>query len=234
MGKDIRTRAGLNPDRDDTIPYSIDTRRVEEFLQKKMDILVKKVGEKEGTPVEPVDIKVFSTEAGSKFIPFMIVLPVSVAKDFRRKQKNVPEVFRTHDDNDNVRLQDHVYAFLQQYAYTKDDAKMFDSQSFRQQMGIYRKSAITLRSLTTPKKMNNLGRKDPKIIMLLDPLKVFYDMLGSEDDTRPYHVDVCNWKKIETGNFKYNIERVINRGKNKKYKDTIASELNNYLRGGRR
>lgn len=229
MAKDIRTRSGLNPDRDDTLSYSIETRKVEEFLQNKLDILSKKSG------TGDIDIRVLTTEAGEKFIPFMIVLPSEVQKDYKKKQEKMPEVFRNYEDNsDVIRLQDHVYAFLQQYAYTKRDSKMFDSQSFRQQMRIYRRSATTLKSLITPKRMKLNGHNDTKVIMLLDPIKVFYDMLGSEDDTRPYHVEITGWKKIETGKFRYDVDRVINRGKKKNYKDTVANELNNYLRGVRK
>ena len=231
MGKDIRTRSGLNPDRDDTIPYSIDTSKVEEFIQNKFDIISKKLGE------ESPEIRVLTTEAGERFLPFMIVLPVSVTKagEAMNKLKNCNSVFyATNEENDSIKLKDWVFKLLQQYAYTTNDRKMFDSQSFRQQMRIFRRSAQTLKSFITPKKMKLNGNNEPKIIMLLDPLKVFYDMLGSSDDSRPYHVEIPDWKKIETGKFRYRVERVINRGKKKNYKDTMASELNNFLRGARK
>lgn len=80
--------------------------------------------------------------------------------------------------------------------------------------------------------MNNGGVR--YVSFMIDPIRIFHDMLTSDDDRRTFKIEIVNWQKMATGSYRYDIKRVINKNKNKqKYKNTLAAELNRKMQGRR-
>ncbi len=222
-----KTRAGINPS-DNALPFSVTTREVEDYLQKRVDAMVKASNGK----VEKVDIKIYSTESGKKFIPFVVVLPLTVLKRRPTEDNDVEYIFNQKNDDRNVEIKDEYYQFFRTYVYNADDEKSFFSDNWRHLTQVSRDTSPTLKNLRTPKVMTYSGTK--VVLFMVDPLRVFYDMVTREDDKRQFSIDIKNFKKIETGNFRYDFNRVINNSKNKKgYNATLINELNSRMRGRR-
>lgn len=222
----IKTRAGIIPS-DRALPYSVTTSEVEEYLQKRVDAMAKASGGK----VDRCDVKIYSTESGSKFIPFVVILPTSVLINNKREEDNdVEYIFNQKNEDRNVNINQAYYKLFSSYIYDKNDEDAFFSDDWRRQVGVYKQTSYALKKLRTPKVNNFSGTK--VIIFMIDPLRVFHDMVVSEDDKRDFRIEITNFKKMETGKFRYDFKRVIaDSGRNKKYHKTLIEELNYRMKG---
>lgn len=229
MVNGIKTRAGIVPS-DRALPFSVTTSEVEEYLQKRVDAMVKALSET-GKKVPKVDIRVYSTEAGKSFIPFVVTLPVSVLTSKQRDDENDMEyIFNQKNEDRNVNINEYYYKFFSSYIYDKNDEEAFFSDVWRRQVGVYKNTSYTLKKLRTPKVFTSGGTK--YILFMIDPLRVFHDMVTSENDGRNFLITITNFKKMETGKFRYDFKREIaDNKKNKKYQKTVIEELNYRMRG---
>lgn len=231
----LETRAGLKPS-DKKLPFSITTSQVENYLQKKVDVLCSK---DKGLP-QNVDVRVYTTEASPKFLPFVVVLPTSVLEDKRKKDNNshVDGFFNINERSSKIEdLQKPFKMLFGAYVYDKDDIKAFSSNDWRRARAVSRTTSETLKSMVFPRVSQFRGegsRKTSVVTFMLDPLRVFHDMLKMEDDNRAYNVDIDKWQKIKTGEYRYMISRSVKGKNNRRYNDTFANELNRKMRGQHR
>ena len=225
-GKPIKTRAGLQPSNENELPYSVSTSDVQKYLQEKFDVVMTGLGE------DTVQIRVYTTEAGREFFPFVIVMPMEVCAKKSKSDERFTGVFDNLEDSGTTKLLQPVYNLVKSLGYTKDDAAAFFSDDWRRKGGVSRQTSAVLKSLRTPKATNLGGNRVKVIPVLLDPIKVFYDMLKSEDDKRDYHIDINKCIKVRDGEYVYKITRVLNgKGRKGKNRDDVIVELNRYLRG---
>ena len=231
----LQTRAGLSPS-EKKLPYSITTSQVEAYLQKKVDVLCNR----DKSLPQNVDVRVYTTEVGKYFMPFVIVLPTSVLVD-RTKQKkntNIDGFFDVHEQSSRVEeMLKPFKALFGAYTYNKEDTHAFSSNDWRRARGVTRTTSNVLRTMTLPRVSSfrgDGGNKTNVVTFLLDPIRVFHDMLTMQDDSRDFSVDIGRWQKIKTGEYKYFVDRSVRHGKNnRKYNDTFANELNRKMRGQR-
>lgn len=230
----LETRAGLYPSKKQ-LPYAITTSIAEKYLQDKVDVICAKAKELPNS----VDVKLYTTEPGRNFAPFVIVLPTSVLVEKgkkNRENKNVDAFFDNKTYSDEENLLEPFKKLFGAYTFNKHDVKAFMSNDWRRARGVDRRTSDTLRSMALPR-TNSYGSGDKRVTVvtfLIDPLRLFYDMLKMKDDNRDYHVEIERWEKVKDGEFRYYVKRMINRGKKNKYGDTIARELNRRMRGGGR
>lgn len=244
MASELKTRSGLMPN-ETALPYSITTSKVESYLQSKVDVLLNRMAEErrkrrekrddddEDLPV--VNVKVYTTEAGKSFLPFVVILPTDVLEQKNKNtRKKMASIFDTKNEDGTANMRKEFYELFKSYVYNKSDEEAFFSDVWRRERHVSRETSPVLKSLRTPKITSMDNGKLQVVSFMIDPIRVFHDMLVSEDDRRNFKIEVVNWQKIQTGEYRYDIKRVINKGKNKqKYKDTLAAELNRKMLGRR-
>ena len=70
------------------------------------------------------------------------------------------------------------------------------------------------------------------VTFMLDPVRLFHDMLVIEGDNRPFFIEIEHWQRQGQGQYRYDIIRRIPNGKGKKkYEDNRAAEINRMLKG---
>lgn len=227
MAEDFKTKSGLKPS-EDGVPFSITTSNVETYLQQRVNVVTQSAENK-----EHVDIKVYTTEPGKYFCPFVVVLPTSVLENQNQSSEDdEPSIFTPNKSGKRIRLRPEIYHLFKLYIYNEDDEKAFFSNDWKNRTGVRSDASAALKRIRIPSLTNFEGTD--VVMFLLDPLKVFHDMLKYKDDTRAYKISIKSLKKIRSGEYIYGIERSLNNGKgNKKYKDVFINELNKKLRGGR-
>lgn len=237
MANELRTRSGLRPD-ERNLPYTITTQFVREFLQGKFDVIVDKMNEANtrGKKQEKIDIKLFTTGAGGAFFPFIIMLPLAVLERYGLDESNdEPSIFHPEEDEDldAVLLKDEFYQLIKIYAFSKEDESAFFSDDWRRQRKVSRETSRNLKVLRTPKvnRYDCGGEKVPFVVMLLDPIRVFHDILTSPDNPCDFTVEINSWQKLQKdGEFSYSVTRRMLKKGNKKYSNQYVDELNKMLR----
>ena len=230
---ELVTRAGLNPNETE-LPYSITTTMVEKYLQNKIDVVMNRSANNGGQS-EKIELRLYTTEAGKAFLPFVVVLPMEALEDRKKKNKKpMPSIFDTKDTDGSANLKPELYKLLSAYTYNKEDETAFFSDDWRRARRVNRETSPVLKNLRTPKVTSMENGKLRVVSFMIDPIRVFHDMLIIPTDNRSFRVEVTGWQKIQTGEYRYDLKRVINKGKNgKKYRDTLADELNRKMRGNR-
>lgn len=200
----IETDAGLIPSTKE-IGYDITTQQIQEYLQAKLDDLARM-----DDSVPKVQIRVATSESyGRKFFPLFISLPKSVVAESRRTQ-NIPSLFRDGSIKESPMLNPVIYKFLSIYSYGNTN---FNDDQIRRELGLSRQAGGRLNRYRNPQEMEN------KVILMIDPIIVFYRMLSWKNDNRPYHINVDKVIKQKEGIYRYHVVRSINNNNNKKKKN---------------
>ena len=232
---ELITRSGLKPNERE-LPYSITTSDVESYLQKKVDLvtdMIRTQNKKNNKTIGQIDVRVYTTEAGKSFLPFVVLLPMSVLVDTKNENKDVLSMFRADDRDRSARMYDPISKLFAAYAYNSSDEKAFFADDWRRARGVTRDTSPVLKSLRTAKVISLDNGKVQQVSFMIDPIRVFHDILKMDNDKRDFKIEISGWQKIESGEFRYDVKRVINRGKKQKYSNTLANELNRKIRGRR-
>lgn len=225
----FNTRAGLRPSEKE-LPFQISTSDVTNYLSQRLDALTKTMA----TPVD-IELSVASVEAGSKFVPFTVVLSPNaiVSKKYNTSNEDEPSIFRPNDNDGAVRLLEPVAKLLAVYSYDKCDGEAFFSADWRRARGVSTNGSAILKKNRTPRLMKfktNKGTFD-RVIFLIDPIRVFHDMLVMDDNPSNFHVEIVNWNKIRQGEYRYDVLRVLNKkNKNRNNQNFIDALTHQYGR----
>lgn len=228
--KTIETRAGLNPS-DKNLPFTITTAQCEEYLQKKVDILCNR----DKSLPNNVDLRLYTTSVGRKFVPFVVVLPMSVLVDDDKTDKDIDPIFSSNESGGVQHLQKPFMNLFKSYVYDKNDIRAFNSNEWRRARDVSRNAAEQIKRMAIPRISSVKGGSGrvPYVTFLIDPIRLFHDMLIIPDDNKDFLVDIPRWQKIKTGEYKYFVERCVKKGR-RRNEPGFAEELNQIMRGGRR
>lgn len=227
------TISGLTPDKKN-LPYSVNTDQVAKFVQKKLNALQSKIEPN----AESINVQILSLDAGRKFFPFVAVLSQSAAEEQTNKKRNTnADSFFTSDERHcgkRAVLKNYVYKYFENYTYDKRDKNAFASEDWRVARGVSRTNSNRLISLATPKFLNpNSNNGASGIYFLIDPIRVFHDMLRIDGDNRNFMVIIESWNKQENGVYSYKLTRQVN-GKKSKQNTKIIDQLNYSMRNSDR
>ena len=226
-----KTRAGIMPSEKE-LPFTITTTDVEQYLQRKLNVVVNGMRKEGNYTGEDMEIRVITVEMGTKFIPFTVLLPMNVLKERRKRPKEELSIFNPKDSDNTVVMHDPIARMLASYTFDKADGEAFFSSDWRRARGVSNSASSTLKHNRLPRvqKLNNGSME--RVTVLIDPIRVFHDMLVMEDNNANFRIEITDWQKIRSGEFRYEVNRVINSKKNKKGGgNSLADELNRKMRG---
>ena len=224
-----RTRAGIQPSEQE-LPFSITTIDVENYLQRKLNVVVNGMRQNGIYNGEDIDLNVVTVEMGSKFIPFTVVLPMSVLKEKKYRPKGELSIFNPKDSDATVNIYEPIIKMLSSYSYDAADGKAFFSADWRRARGVSTTTSNILKRNRLPRiqKFNNGSME--RVTFLIDPIRVFHDMLVMDGNNTNFRVDIENWQKIKSGEFRYDVKRVTTKKKKHKGGKGLADEINQRMR----
>lgn len=253
------TRGNIPVD-DKKLPFVIRTSDVKEYLQKKVNFALEAIKREEAkkppekrrkiTNVSNINLSLMTTRAGKKFFPFVVILPMDVLDSGRSKNEDIPEIFRPEEAFDQVKLMNEFWQIFQPYVYNKADAEAFMSPAFRRQVGMSMPSAREISRLRTMKITRTNDGNAAAVTFMLDPIRLFYDMLKpvrvdsagnplyTKDgkiiyDNRNYQIDVFSVGEMSEGNYVYKCSRIITTPTKESQAEAIKNALTDMISGKR-
>ena len=227
------TRAGILPSEQE-LPFDITTTQVMEYLQRKLNVVVNGMRTSDRYNGPDIDVSVITVEMGTKFVPFTVVLPTTVLKDNgkKRRDKNELSIFNPKDSDSTANIYEPIAKMFASYTYNDADGEAFYSADWRRARGVSNTSSSILKRNRRPSVQRFNNGSVEKVVFLIDPIRVFHDMLTMDDNNANFRVEIESWQKIRSGEFKYDVRRVINKKKGKKGGgNNFADELNRKMRG---
>ena len=222
------TEAGLVPSID-TLPYKITTGMVERYFQKKLNVVIRGMRNSGDRGMDDVRVQVVSLDMGKEFVPLAVILPKSVLKS-NKKQNDaecVISYFQNDDDNRRgVKVKEPIMSLFSRHMYNVDDEKAFNSPDWRRARGVSAQDAEKLKKNRIPviQRMNN--NSDEIVTFIIDPIRTFYHMLRMRNNKANYRVGITGWKRHKSGEYRYDVERVIiDNNRKTKGGHSVADEL---------
>lgn len=224
------TRSGIKPD-ESRLPYVITPNDVKNYLQKRIDIVLNEA-RKNGEYVPDVNIQdVISIDVTSDFIPLVLFLPESAVQINPVSEYKGNSIFNTNNDSKKkVKLIKPVYNALKAYVYNDEDRKSFGTVTMKNTLKMSREKIYRIQEWSTPTVFNTKRNVPTSVVLLIDPIRIFYDMLKyvGNEPAKPFRIVVEDTKKRENGYYKYYIRR--EEITPKKEKKDLAVELERRMR----
>ena len=212
----------------DCIPYKISTKAVERYFRDMISSLKSKF-DPDGEMIKFNLISIDCTDKSKfkhpRFVPFLCEISINAEDNGSSSNSNSdfdsffnPEA---NKDNGHIRLKKWFNDFLNHYTYTGMNNKnfRFTTDDIRRSYGISRQAANIMNSWIFPRYVKNNNGSVEYIAVLLDPLKIFYDMLRCMDGSiaNNYNAEEVIVNEIEQGQYIYKFTRRVDnrrRGKN--------------------
>ena len=225
---DIKTKSGLMPTQQE-IPYNISTSQVEEYLQGKINLATKDQGH--------IDVQVLTIQPGKKFAPIMIFFPENVSNNGRHQNNgNELSIFQSGGGNEKVMLDQKLYRAIAPYVFNKEDENAFFSADWRRRVGVPANMSPLLKAYRKPHLQKFHNGKIKLIAIMLDPIRIFHDMLSSNNPEEARRERFCvfiqNIEKIKNANVTYTVTRERSdgsSGRNKNIYDVLSAELSHKI-----
>lgn len=231
----MRTKSGMVPGNEKDVPFDINTADAEHFLQRKIDQIVSKM-KSEGKDQLPVDVKLITTRCSKKFMPFVLVLSATALKSSNKKKNhNELGMFNPESSDSIAKLKNEFYQLVGAYMYNKNDEQAFFSNDWRRELGVTLKTAHFLKANRTPKIQSWNKGKDEYIMCILDPARLFHDMLVDLDHREErFRITDMTAEKIDGGNYHYSMKRSLvkgNKKKDKSFETRLLADINRRFNG---
>lgn len=221
----VKTKAGIQPTQTE-LPFVISTSDAERFLQNKFNLLRGELG---GTQVS-----LFTTEVSKKFLPFMLLLPTSVMQGNNHKQGGGElSIFKPDQSDSRVELKKEVYATIAPYVFNKADEQAFFSPDWKREREVSSSMSNKLKYTRTPHIQKYNNNKVQFVAMLIDPIRLFHDMLSNPDVNEQFRISIRSVEKVKTGEYRYDVTKMahVPKKSNKNYDEILANEINRKMRG---
>ena len=211
------TRAGLSPIITEE-KFNIPTDKVGGFLQDKIakaiDVHNKSLKPGETAIGSNIGVSVYTFQASKLFYPMAAIIDREALSDPKNTMDNVNAYFNPDSQANVVRLKPIVFKVIQPFMYNKDDVSYFMSQTFKSDRRISNRMAYNLKDLSKPR-MISVSGNGKKIMVLIDPVKVFHNMLvDPSDPNQNFFVEVPAHEvtKISEMNYRYTVTKKPNPG----------------------
>lgn len=226
---EMRTVSGLVPERRKAEPYNITTMKAEAFLQKKFDAIIQIMNKEirkhnqehpDEKPIpyqDPVEVNLITTRMSQKFYPFVLMLPSSVLENKNQYEEGDElDIFNPQHSEKNARIKEPLYKIIQPFFYDDNDRKAFYSQNFQHTLKISHSTADALK-VNCRLRIHHFAKESVTYVaVLLDPLRLFHNMLTSTDDNTPFSVFIDRVDQMKGGDFRYSVLRSPKDRNNKK------------------
>ena len=229
MAREYKTRAGISPS-ENKLPFEITTSEVEDYLQKKVNVVIDQMRKNQQYAGADVEVNVVTMEMGNNFFPFMVVLPMSVIKGNKKRNKSELSIFNPKDEDGTVKIIDPIIRMFSSYTFDDADGRAFSSCDWRRARGVSANGAASLKANRRPRITRFDNGKFEKVTFLIDPIRVFHEMLIMEGNNANFKVDITGWQKQRNGQYTYTMERVVYKNSKKK-RNHIAAELARSIKG---
>lgn len=194
---EFKTKGGLTPDRNQA-PFSVTTQMVEKYIQDKLDAVLSG---------KNIRVNIRNINASKRFYPFVVALSMNAQYQENTPDENIPSIFNPKDDDKTIALQKEVFEVFQPYMYNKRDGEAFESSVWRHEMGVSTRSAQLLNKFRTAKKMSFDSGRTERIMFIIDPLRVFFDMSSTGDNDKEKYIKIDRIQKINNGIYSFRFYR---------------------------
>lgn len=223
------SKAGIRPNREMKVTYNISTTQVRQWLQNKLDVLLKNAGQDE------VQFNLITINVAKNFAPMMAIFPMDVIQPDAAFE-DIDPIFREDHDDKPKNINPVIKKLFEPYTYPESDKQIFRSRTIKRDWGIENRFAPILEQLITPTILPIGNNGAGQVCFLLDVIKIFYYMLEMDEDKRDYEIQIQNWQNQKSGEYTYRVARCI-KGKNKKteYNEgTFNARFQKYIRDNNR
>lgn len=190
--------------------WKISTIDVQNYIQKKLNLAAaakrKELAAQDKDDSFVRDIKVVAVSSivpTKKFHSFLIILDINAAQG--KKNMNELSIFNEDGGKSEVRLKDYVYFALKDFQYQKADKASMTDPKYRKKHGNMRtQDANRLASVMTPKTAK-IGNDRKVVQLLLDPIRVFWDMCTDTQTKEVPDLVIKKIRKLNQLNFEYTV-----------------------------
>ena len=250
---DIKTRGKIKWD-DNVKVGCVTTQDLENFIQMKFDAIVQMVNDDidrkgENRPkLQRADIMLVTVNPYKEgvpgknrvFFPFLLMMPMSVLKNPRKRANNELAMFNPMNIDRGAKIKDPFYKLISSYQYTKKDVDTFFSPEWQHATHIRSNESSKLKFWRDPK-IDKFGKGNTEefVVMLIDPLRLIHNYAENvdasiDDVTNHFKINITDVTQISSSNYKYSIERVLTKrkkkGGNNNNTDRIYYEINQRVR----
>ena len=202
-------RAGIKPARIENV-FTLKTSDAEDYITKKINSI---------PGFEDVVVNLFTLNLTDRFAPFVIALPMSVLKKKDKssnKNGEVMSIFSTaldeSDGKSKTLINDSIHKILTAYSFDAAFRQTNNEETMRtikSQLGLSRAQCAMIDRTRFPHVESFSDGKIKCVMMTIDPIWVFTDMLGEPDkDNRQYRILVTGLRRIDESNTEYTVRRV--------------------------
>jgi len=236
-----RTRGGLEPQKPKYQKFKIKTFDAKSYVQKKVDVIVDLMN-KSGESIPQMKIDLYSNKVSNKFAPFTLVLEPTAAENFCEPNLTVEhdgeEIFnpggKDYSSLEEIAvLKKQFKALIDAFGYTKDELRSLRSESFKKQLGISKMNFVSIEQYSKPRfySIDSDGYTFTRIIVTIDPIKVFHDMLVDERGNTNFFCDVTLGQKLNDCAYEYLITKKPYNRKSKDIDRMFRDNLSVRMRG---
>ena len=232
-----RTRSGIQSDKPRYQTFTVRTQQIREYMQKKVDIITSCMN-KNGDPIPQMQIDLYSHYMSKKFVPLVLILEPTAAEYYYQNnnddvEQDGEEIFNVNEfdskDNEKVaELKKPFVEFFDNFKYTKEDLNDLRSSNYKREMRINNINTKAIRHFSVPRFYTMTGGDGiptTRIVMIVDPIKVLFDMIVENND-KNFEIEIWIEKKVNDSEYEYKIRKIPQRRRNRNGNKAFRDNLN--------
>lgn len=229
-----KTRAGLMPAKSNEEPFDpITTERAQGYLNDRLRAVINKMNaaNDRNKQVDTPEMALATHRFSKNFAPLVIAFSMDAVD--KKNTYNIPEIFNPEPEDNSVKLRPEVYSVVYPYLYNAEDIKGFFTPQTKHDLQLTTKACREIKAASkfaiTEEKDG--GRKIRYVHVLIDPLRLFHDMLTEDDkNNEKFTVRISSITPISDTNFRYDVAKQYKKGGSSPEKSTIAKYLAKAIR----
>lgn len=225
-----KTRAGLSPASSNEIPFDITTEKAASYLSDRIASVINKINAEtaksgKGRTLEVPEIALATSRFSTKFAPLVIAFSMDALD--KKNSYNVPDIFSPEPDDNSVKLREEIYSVVYPYLYNSEDCKAFFTNQSKHDLLITTKAAREIKAASrfSIAEEKDGGRKVRYVQALIDPLRLFHDMLTADGTKEKFAVRIVSVEKIHDVNYRYKVMKQFKKNGAGPEKASIARYL---------